>query len=115
VTRRRNGAAYLFLTPFLILFAGFFLFPVIYAFGMSLFASRGPTSLFVGFNNYTLAFHDTDFWSAIVRVIYFGLVQVTVMLLLALIFALFLDSPLAHARGVYRLLYFLPYAVAGHV
>lgn len=115
MTRKRNGAAYLFLAPFLILFGGFFIFPIIYAFGLSLFASRGLTSIFVGFTNYTLAVHDTDFWSAIVRVIYFGVIQVTVMLLLALILALFLDSPLAHARGVYRLLYFLPYAVPGVV
>lgn len=113
--RQRNRAAYLFLGPFLILFLGFFVFPVIYAFGMSLFASRGLTSIFVGFTNYTLAFHDADFWSSIVRMVYFGLIQVTVMLLLALIFALFLDSPLAHAGGLYRLIYFLPYAVPGVV
>jgi len=115
MTRRRNGAAYLFLAPFLILFGGFFIFPVIYAFGMSLFASRGLTSVYVGFTNYTLAFHDTDFWSAMGRVVYFGVIQVTVMILLALIMALFLDSPLAHARAAYRLLYFLPYAVPGVV
>lgn len=115
MVRQRNRAAHLFLAPFLVLFLGFFVFPVIYAFGMSLFVSRGLTSLFVGFSNYTLAFHDGDFWASIMRMIYFGLIQVTVMLLLALIFALFLDSSLAHARGLYRLLYFLPYAVPGVV
>src|SRR5579871_2744199 len=93
VTRRRNGAAYLFLAPFLILFAGFFIFPIIYAFGMSLFVSRGLASVFVGVTNYALALQDTEFWLAIARVTYFGVIQVAVMLALALVFALFLDSP----------------------
>ena len=115
MARHRNGAAYLFLAPFLLLFAGFFLFPIIYAFGLSLFASRGLASVFVGFTNYILAFQDTEFWSAIARVTYFGVIQVAVMLALSLVFALFLDSPLAHAHGLYRLLYFLPYAVPGVV
>ena len=75
------------LIPFLILFGGFFLFPVIYAFGMSLFVSRGLTSIYVGWNNYALAFHDADFWSSIVRMAYFGVIQVTIMLLLALVLA----------------------------
>jgi multiple sugar transport system permease protein len=113
--RRRNGAAYLFLAPFLILFAGFFLFPIIYAVNMSLYVSRGVSSLFVGLNNYTLALHDSDFWSSIGRMVYFGVIQVTVMLSLALIFALLLDTRLAHFPSLYRLLYFLPYAVPGVV
>jgi multiple sugar transport system permease protein len=111
--RQRNRSAYLFLSPFLILFLGFFIFPIIYAVNLSLYASRGLTSIFVGFNNYTLASHDTSFWSSIVRMLYFGAIQVTIMLLLALIYALFLDSPLALASGFFRLIYFLPYAVPG--
>lgn len=113
--RTRHRAAYLFLAPFLVLFLGFFVLPVIYAFGMSLYISRGLASIFVGFQNYELAFQDADFWSSIERMIYFGVVQVTLMLLLALVFALILDSPLGHARTLYRLLYFLPYAVPGVV
>jgi multiple sugar transport system permease protein len=37
------------------------------------------------------------------------------MLLLALFLALLLDSPFAHARPFYRLIYFIPYAVPGVV
>ncbi len=113
--RRRSGTAYLFLAPFLILFAGFFIGPILYAGGMSLFAARGQASRFVGLTNYTLAVQDTEFWAAIVRVTYFGVLEVAVLLTLALVVALVLDSPLAHAPGLYRLLYFLPYAVPGVV
>ncbi len=107
--------AYIFLAPFLLLFLAFFLFPIVYAFIMSLQTSRGLSSVYVGFHNYEVALHDTDFWSAIARMVYFGVIQVTTMLLAALVSALLLDSPFAHARRFYRLLYFLPYAVPGVV
>lgn len=43
----------------------------------------------------------------------FGAVQVPVMLGLALVFALLLDSPLIRGKKFYRLAFFAPYAVPG--
>ncbi|HEX5857987.1 MAG TPA: sugar ABC transporter permease, partial [Microbacterium sp.] len=47
------------------------------------------------------------------RVLIFGIVQVPVMLGLALLFALLLDSPLLRGKRFFRLAFFVPYAVPG--
>lgn len=103
---------YLFLTPFLIVFLVFFVLPLAYALYISLFADRlvGGT-IFVGIQNYVQAFHDPSFWSGVGRMLLFGVVQVPIMLGLALIFALLLDSGLARFKTLFRLGYFLPYAI----
>ena len=73
------------------------------------------TTVFAGLQNYSTALHDSGFWSSMVRVAYFGLVQVTIMLLLSLSLALLLDSPWVRFETVWRLIYILPYAVPGVV
>ena len=59
---RRIGLPYLFLTPFLLLFALFFILPLGYALGISLFADRlvGGT-VFVGGQNYLQVLQDGAF------------------------------------------------------
>lgn len=103
---------YLFLLPFLILFALFLVLPLAYAFGMSIFEERlVGGSTFVGADNYLRALQDGAFWAGIRRMVTFGIFQIPVMLGLALVFALVLDSGLVWFRGVFRLGFFLPYAV----
>lgn len=70
---------------------------------------------FIGFTNYVTAFHDSSFWSAMDRVLYYGVVQVTSMIVLALALSLILDSPVARFKTLFRLIYFMPYAVPGVV
>ncbi len=116
VTLRRRlrevGLPYLFLSPFLILFAIFFILPLLYALGLSLFADRmiGGT-VFVGAQNYLQVFQDGNFWEGVRRTVVFGVVQVPVMLGLALIFALVLDSGGVRLRTLFRLGYYLPAAI----
>ncbi|WP_316316750.1 carbohydrate ABC transporter permease, partial [Clavibacter michiganensis] len=52
-------------------------------------------------------------WGSVLRVLLFGIVQVPVMLGLALVFALLLDSPLLRGKRFFRLAFFAPYAVPG--
>ena len=93
----------------------FFAGPVIYAAYLSLFKDQMGTTVFAGLQNYSTALHDSGFWSSMARVAYFGLVQVTIMLLLSLSLALLLDSPWVRFETVWRLIYILPYAVPGVV
>jgi multiple sugar transport system permease protein len=104
---------YVMLAPFLVLFFGFFIYPLIYAFRLSMFAGRAGRGTFVGLTNYLVAFKDGSFWSSILTVTRFGVMQLLIMLILALALALLLDSPIIKARATFRLLYFLPYAVPG--
>ena len=110
--RQRVVLPYLFLAPFLLLFILFFILPLLYALGISLFADRlvGGT-VFVGSQNYLQAFLDSSFWEGVRRMLLFMVVQVPVMLCLALIFALLLDSGVTKLRTLFRLGFFLPYAI----
>ena len=111
--KRNRSVPYVMLAPFVIFFVGFFIYPFFYAFYLSLFASRMGVSHFVAFGNYLLAFKDGAFWSSIVTVAKYAVLQLFTMLLLALLLALFLDSPIVKGKAAFRLIYFLPYAVPG--
>ncbi len=109
---RRVVIPYLFLLPFLVLFLVFLILPLAYALGISLFENRlvGGT-VFVGAENYLRAIGDPDFLGGVVRMLKFGAFQVPIMLGLALLLALVLDSGVVWIRSVFRLGFFLPYAI----
>ena len=109
---RRIGLPYLFLSPFLLLFALFFLLPLGYALYISLFRDRlvGGT-IYVGIANYQQVLHDPNFWGGVQNVLLVLLVQVPIMLVLALVFALILDSKLLRFKTLFRLGFFLPYTI----
>ena len=109
---KKAGLAYLFLLPFLILFLFFFLVTLGYALWISVFADRlvgGP--VFIGMQNYLRVLQDSAFWEGVRRIGLFMVVQVPVMLTLALLFALLLDSGVVRVRTLFRLGFFLPYAI----
>jgi multiple sugar transport system permease protein len=102
--------------PFLIVFAVAFIAPVLYALYLSLFRDQliGGNAL-VGIANYLQLLQDGLFWQSFLRVLLFLLVQVPIMLWLALVAALAIDSARLHASGFFRIAIFLPYAVPGVV
>ena len=100
------------LAPFLLVFVGFLLLPLAYAGYLSLFRTQLVGGrVFVGASNYATALVDEQFWSGVARMLRFFLVQVPLMLALALVLALLLDSGAVLARRTIRLTIFLPYAV----
>lgn len=120
--RRRTAAPYAFLAPFLIPFVLFTLVPVGYAFWQSLHKTErtggtfGRTrSVFAGFEQYADILDAPFFTESVLRVAAFALVQIPVMLLLALVLALLLDSAVARAKRFFRLVYFVPYGIPGVV
>src|SRR5579859_317110 len=110
--RRQVGIPYLFLLPFLLLFAFFFLVPLGYALWTSFFTERlvGGT-IFVGIQNYQQVVHDSNFWEGVRNVLLLLVIQVPIMIALALVLALLLDSKIARLKTIFRLGYFLPYAI----
>jgi multiple sugar transport system permease protein len=124
--RRRGGRAGLapvmFLAPFAVLFALFFLLPIGYAIYESFLKVHvsglglGPsstTTVFAGLANYTQVFSDPSFRQGVGRVLLFGVVQIPVMLLFATVLALLLDSVVARFKRFFRLAFFLPYGIPG--
>jgi multiple sugar transport system permease protein len=101
-----------FVGPFLAVFAFALVAPIAYAIYLSLFRQQliGGTTL-VWFANYRQALADPQFWGSVRRVAVFLVVQVPIMLVLALLLALALDSGRLRWSPLYRLSIFLPYAV----
>ena len=110
--QRRRWTGWGFVGPFLVVFAFALVAPIGYAIYLSLFRDQliGGNA-FVGFDNYRQALTDPQFWAALRRVALFLVVQVPVMLVLALLAALALDSARLRWAPLYRLSIFLPYAV----
>ncbi|NYH53054.1 multiple sugar transport system permease protein [Nocardiopsis arvandica] len=112
-----------FVGPFLALFTLCFVLPILYAVYQSfiqirrygLFGEEGRETVFAGLDNYTRALGQETFVDSIGRVLLFGVVQVPVMLGLALVLALLLESASARWPGFFRALYFMPYGVPGVV
>ncbi|WP_425527916.1 carbohydrate ABC transporter permease [Yinghuangia seranimata] len=112
----------MFLAPFGALFVAMYAVPVGYAVVESLHKMKRsglgltpPERVWAGFDNYRRALDDDALWSGVGRVLLFGIVQVPVMLGLALVLALVLDSQSARLKGLFRAAYFLPYAIPGVV
>lgn len=109
--RRQPLAPLAMVVPFLALFAFFFILPLLYSVVKS--TTSSVSGAFTGFTNYSYVFQLAEFWQGVVRMIYFGVIQVTVMIVLALAIALFLDSPYCRGRRFFSVVYFLPFAVPG--
>jgi multiple sugar transport system permease protein len=116
VSTRRATAGYLFVAPFLAVFVAMLVVPLAYAGYLSLFKEQliGGTT-FAGLDNYVRALTDERLLDGVLRVARFFLIQVPIMLLLGLFFALALDSGVLWLSRLFRLGFFVPYAVPGVV
>lgn len=109
---RRSWTGWGFIGPFVAVFALVFLAPLAYSVYLSLFRDQliGGTT-FVGLDNYQQALTDGQFWASLGRVSLFLAVQVPIMLGIALLVALALDSGRLYGKDFFRISVFLPYAV----
>ncbi|GAA2531978.1 MULTISPECIES: carbohydrate ABC transporter permease [Streptomyces] len=117
-------APYFFLVPAVVLFLLFFALPIGYAVWLSFrkvkvsglgLGSGARTEVWAGLENYTDALSDSELLDGALRVLGYGCIVVPVMLGLALLFALMLDSEKVRLASFTRLAIFLPYAVPGVV
>jgi multiple sugar transport system permease protein len=109
---RHTGAGLLFVAPFTLLLIAFLVLPLAYAFRISLYRSTlVGGDVFTWFDNYKQAYHDPQFRAGVLRVLLFGVVQTPVMIGLALLAALLVDSVTGRLARVFRLAAFVPYAV----
>lgn len=116
---RHRGAVIGFLGPFAVLFVLFYLLPIGYALYQSFFkveregAFGAPRQVFGGLTQYSQVFQSHEFWASIGRVLAFFAASIPLQLVLALVFALLLDSPVLRGKKFCRLTFFAPYAVPG--
>ncbi|MEU0571365.1 sugar ABC transporter permease [Nonomuraea sp. NPDC005983] len=106
VTRR--NIPYLLILPALLGFVVFKAYPILAALYISLTTGAGAARHFVGMDNYVRLVNDPLFWTSLWNTAQILIVQVPLMLLLALLLALGLDSAAVKLRGLWRLGVFMP-------
>ncbi|MEQ4722491.1 sugar ABC transporter permease [Nonomuraea sp. B19D2] len=106
VTKR--NIPYLLVLPALLGFMVFKAYPIVAAMYISLTTGAGAARSFVGLDNYVRLVNDPLFWTSLWNTGLILVVQVPIMLLLALLLALALNSSLVRLRGLWRLGVFMP-------
>ena len=110
--QRLNLTGWGFMLPAIILISSFSLFPMISAFIMSLKSGTGIQLTFAGLSNYIRAFQDDVFRQSILNCLFYLIIQVPIMLILALVLASALNNPHLRFRGFFRTCIFLPCATS---
>lgn len=103
---RRNGL--LFISPWLIGFVAFCVYPVAASLWYSMcdYSVLSP-AVFTGPENYRDLFSDSVFWKALYNTAFFALFSIPLNLLVSLLLALLLNFNVP-ARGIFRTVFFLP-------
>lgn len=111
--RHEKMVPYLFIAPFLISFAVFFVFPAGYSLVLSFFKYKGyGKATFVGLNNYHSLLHYSAFWKAIGNTLIYFLVHLLPVMGFAFLFAVLLQSErIGKIRNVFKPILFLPQVV----
>ncbi|AEQ51018.1 carbohydrate ABC transporter permease [Pelagibacterium halotolerans] len=109
--RATTRTAYGFLTPYLLIFAAFWVWPIIYSFYLSFLATRVQPWTFNPTFNWGRLIIDPAFFNAFKNTMIILVIQVPVMIALATLLAVLLNSQLLRARGIMRFAFFAPVVV----
>jgi ABC-type sugar transport system permease subunit len=112
--RRRFGRTelwiWLFLTPTVLLYGIYTVYPIFASYWFSLVEWNGfeETKTWVGLRNYREVLDDPLFWNSFKITAFFTLAAVPIKVLLSLLVALLLNSPKLPFRNLFRTAFFLP-------
>jgi len=107
---RQRLSILFFLSPWLVSFALFTLYPISYSFYLSFTKYNpisGQTPRFIGLHNYLAIFSDDRFWLALKNTIFFVIGTIPVTTSIAVILAVFLNERIKF-RSFFRATYFMP-------
>ena len=106
---RPRWSPWLFLLPYFLVTAVFFLYPLIYATVLAFYQTNGAKSrAFVGLSNFLFVLHDADFRRALQNTSVFALCSICLQLPLSLGLALLLNARRDRLKGFFRLAIFSP-------
>lgn len=109
--RRVPAAPYLFILPYLLIFAVFWAWPILSSFLLSFRDSRLGAEAPLGTANWSRLLGDEFFRTALRNTLVILAVQVPLMLALATALAVALNSRLLRLRGLFRFAFFAPLVV----
>lgn len=110
--QKRNLTGWAFLLPASILIFVFCFYPMVQALILSFQKGTGSAVQLAGFANYARILKDATFQQCLFNTIFYFVIQVPIMLILALILAQLLNSPDIKGKGIYRTMIFLPCATS---
>lgn len=109
----KDRTLYLFISPFYLTFLAFGLFPIIFSIYLSLHSWDGIGEMtFVGLSNFAYLFTDTVFWSSIGNTFIIWIMSVIPSIVLGLIVANLINSPMTKLKDFFKVAYFLPNVTA---
>jgi lactose/L-arabinose transport system permease protein len=108
VIRREHINGWLFIAPALVLLGLFLIYPIVWSLWMSFQTGRGMNFSFGGLANIQRLMQDTVFLRALGNTMIFLVVQVPIMLVLAMLFAVALNDSKLWGRSFFRTAIFLP-------
>jgi multiple sugar transport system permease protein len=99
-----------FVLPFMLVYAVFVLWPLLYGLGLSFFDTSlvRPESQFVGLDNYALLFSDPEVWRTLGVTILFTIGSTIPLVAVALVMALLVQTG-ARGQWFWRFVYFAPF------
>ncbi|MBC7319216.1 sugar ABC transporter permease [bacterium] len=107
--------SYIAISPWLIGFAVFFVFPLLFSIVLSFLKWSFNGSTFVWLDNYKEAlFNDRDFWYSLGVTLGYGVVSIPFTILFSFILALLINQKVK-GIGFFRMVYFLPVVAASDV
>ena len=104
--QKRNLTGWAFLLPASILIFVFCFYPMVQALILSFQKGTGSAVQPAGFANYARILKDATFQQCLFNTIFYFVIQVPIMLILALILAQLLNSPDIKGKGIYRTMIF---------
>lgn len=110
--QKRNLIGWAFLLPATILIFIFCFYPMVQALILSFQKGMGSNVQSAGFANYARILKDATFQQCLFNTVFYFVIQVPIMLILALILAQLLNSPDLKGKGIYRTMIFLPCATS---
>lgn len=110
-TTKDTSVALGFLSPFMLFFGVFLIFPIFYSFYLSFFGTTTDYSLanlnFVGLDNYRTILKDIQFWWSLFVTFMYAAISIPLGITVSMALALLLDNKL-FGKSFFRSAFFLP-------
>ncbi|MBC8159845.1 MAG: sugar ABC transporter permease [Roseiflexaceae bacterium] len=111
---KRNAWAYVFISPFYLLYAVFGMFPLLYGLWLSFHSWDGISPMqWVGIENYTRLLVDDIWWQTIYNTLWLFFVGTIPQLCLAFLLAFIINSTYIKGKDLFRAAYFMPIVASG--
>ena len=105
----KNNAGYFFIAPYIIVFLGFTLYPILYTFKLSFMTWDGfGEQQFVGLANYARLLHDPMFIKSVGNTIFIALLSMIPQMVFGLVLAFLLNQRRLKGSNFFKTVFYFP-------